>query len=84
MTRRQLLHWLRQSVRNARPNTPIGELAATMAARLQEMADGDATAQARMEADAKRAGDALHRAAADLGSWRTSQADYRPKVSTTS
>ena len=40
-----LLHWLGQSVRRAHPGTPTDELAAIMAARLQEMADdGDAAA----------------------------------------
>ena len=47
-----LLHWLGQSVRNAHPGTPTDEMAAIMASRLQEMADGgDTAAKALLEAE---------------------------------
>jgi hypothetical protein len=47
-----LLHWLGQSVRSAHPDATTDQLAATMADRLQEMADGgDATATAMLKAE---------------------------------
>ncbi|TMC09175.1 MAG: hypothetical protein E6J41_11200 [Chloroflexi bacterium] len=49
-----LLHWLRQTVRNAHPGAALDELTTIMADRLQKMADsGDVTAKAMLEAEVR-------------------------------